>query len=161
MHKIYLYIYWDINSEVSRIRTESQLQMLSWAMQWEKSFAKPVEKGKAKENLFGWWVKLWWGWGYAPSCLDKINVGLILYYFWCFSVCIYDDLALYYASGSSKNDVTMMEQVSIVKRAKFIVRTKWTIPKHSIKLMIMCFFVCEALHFNFWSGVIIVLYIIN
>ena len=44
------------------------------------------------------------------------------------SVCIYDDLALDYASGSSKNDVTMMEQVSIVKRAKFIVRTKWTIP---------------------------------
>ena len=55
-----------------------------------------------------------------------------MYYFWCFSVCIYDDLALYYASGSSKNDVTMMEQVSIVKRAKFIVRTKRTIPKTSL-----------------------------
>ena len=109
----------------------------------KKALQSQLEKGKGKENLFGWRVKLWWGWGYAPSCLDKMNVWLILYYFWCFSVCIYDDLALDYASGSSKNDVTMMEQVSIVKRAKFIVRTKWTIPymyytKYHISGIFLC-----------------------
>ena len=43
-------------------------------------------------------------------------------------VCIKVFLALDYVSGSSKNDVTMTEQVSIVKRAKFIVRNKPSAP---------------------------------
>ena len=46
----------------------------------------------------------------------------------CFSVFKKVDLALDYASGSSKNDVTMTEQVSIAKRAKFIVRNKLSAP---------------------------------
>ena len=134
MHKIYIYIYIYIYTEISTLKWAESEQSHSYRCfpqpcHEKKALQSQLEKGKGKENLFGWRVKLWWGWGYAPSCLDKMNVWLILYYFWCFSVCIYDNLALDYASGSSKNDVTMMEQVSIVKRAKFIVRTKWTIPK--------------------------------
>ena len=61
----------------------------------------------------------WCQWQY---CLNKTNVWLILNYLWNFSICIKIDIALDYVSGSSKNDVTMTEQVSIIKRAKSIVR---------------------------------------
>ena len=130
MHKIYIYIYiyilrYQLWSEQNQNRVTVTDAFLSHAMR-KKLCKASKKKGRRKK-------KLWWGWGYALSCLDRINVWLIFYYFWYFSVCIYDDLALDYASGSSKNDVTMMEQVSIVKRAKFIVRTKRTIPYQYIK----------------------------